>query len=126
MVQRRAARFVTNDYAYTSSVSDMIAELGWHSLADRRNNIKLIILFRTIHKLIEVPISDILTPADPRTRSNHKLKYKTIKESTSVYNKSFFVKTIPLWNQLPSEIAEYCTIEASSPTTSYLTHKHAV
>ena len=28
MVQRRAARFVTNDYAYTSSVSDMIAELG--------------------------------------------------------------------------------------------------
>ena len=26
LVQRRAARFVTNDYAYTSSVSDMIAE----------------------------------------------------------------------------------------------------
>ena len=112
MVQRRAARFVTNDYAYTSSVSDMIAELGWHSLADRRSDIRLITLFRTIHKLMEVPTSDILTPADPRTRSNHKLKYKTIKASTSAYKNSFFVKTIPLWNQLPSEIAECCTIEA--------------
>ena len=117
MVQRRAARFVTNDYAYTSSVSDMIAELGWHSLADRRSDIRLITLFRTIHKLMEVPTSDIptsdiLTPADPRTRPKHKLKYKTIKASTSAYKNSFFVKTIPLWNQLPSEIAECCTIEA--------------
>ena len=42
MVQRRAARFVTNDYAYTSSVSDMMTELGWHSLADRRSDIRLI------------------------------------------------------------------------------------
>ena len=50
MVQRRAARFVTNDYAYASSVSDIIAELGWHSLADRRSDIRLITFFRTIHK----------------------------------------------------------------------------
>ena len=61
---------------------------------------------------MEVPTSDILTPSDPRTRSNNKLKYKTIKASTSAYKNSFFVKTIPLWNHLPSEIAECCTIEA--------------
>ena len=41
MVQRRAARFITNDYAHTSSVSDVIEELGWHSL-DRRSDIRLI------------------------------------------------------------------------------------
>ena len=51
MVQRRAARFVTDDYAYTSSV---IAELGCHSLAERRSDIRLITHFRTIHKLMEV------------------------------------------------------------------------
>ena len=86
MVQRRAARFVTNDYAYTSSVSDMITELRCHSLAEQRSDISLITLFRTIHKLMEVPTSDILTPADPRTRSNHKLKYKTIVEPATLWD----------------------------------------
>ena len=32
MVQRRAARFVTNDYGQTSSVTEMIANLGWDTL----------------------------------------------------------------------------------------------
>ena len=62
MVQHLAARLVTNDNAYTSIVSDMIAELGWHSLADLRSDIRLITLFRTYLKLMEVPTSDILTP----------------------------------------------------------------
>ena len=48
----------------------------------------------------------------PITAYYTKLKYKTIKASTSAHKNSFFVKTIPLWNQLPSEIAECCTIEA--------------
>ena len=72
----------------------------------------MITLFGTIHKLMEVPTSDILTPADPRTLSNHKLKYKSIKASTSAHKNSFFVKNTPLWNQLPSEIAECFTLEA--------------
>ena len=32
MVQRRAARYVLNRYHYTSSVSDMLSQLGWTSL----------------------------------------------------------------------------------------------
>ena len=94
----------------------MIAELGWHSLADRRSDIRLIILFGTYLKLMEVPTSDILTPANPRTHSNHKLKYKTNKASAPAYKNSCFVKTIPLWNQLPYDIAECYTIKAFKKT----------
>lgn len=112
MVQRRAARFVTNDYTRTSSVTNMLKNLGWHSLADRRSDIGLTTLFRITHQLMEVPTTDILIPADPRTRSNHSLKYRTIKSSTSAYSHSFFVKTIPVWNRLPPEMAESITIEA--------------
>ena len=35
-VQRRAARYVTNRYHNTSSVSNLLEHLNWRSLADRR------------------------------------------------------------------------------------------
>ena len=35
-VQRRAARFVANDYSRLSSVSGILNQLGWTSLKDRR------------------------------------------------------------------------------------------
>ena len=38
MVQRRAARFVTNNYDWNASVSDMLQHLQWEPLQDRRNN----------------------------------------------------------------------------------------
>ena len=36
MVQRRAARWVLNDYSPYSSVSDMLGRLGWRTLEQRR------------------------------------------------------------------------------------------
>jgi len=40
-VQRRAARFVTGDYRYISSVTDMINTLEWNSLHSRRDTLRL-------------------------------------------------------------------------------------
>ena len=45
MVQRRAARFVKNDYSRTSSVSDMLVELKWQPLKSRRNIARVTILY---------------------------------------------------------------------------------
>ena len=36
-VQRRAARFVCNDYCRSSSVNTMLSNLGWQDLETRRN-----------------------------------------------------------------------------------------
>jgi len=41
MVQRRAARFVLNDFSLTSSVTEMISALKWEFLADRRKFARL-------------------------------------------------------------------------------------
>ena len=41
MVQRRAARFTTNRYRNTSSVSSMLDHLQWESLKARRRKIQL-------------------------------------------------------------------------------------
>ena len=40
-IQRRAARFVCNNYSYYSSVTSMISTLGWADLASRRKGLCL-------------------------------------------------------------------------------------
>ena len=44
-VQRRAARWVTNDYSSYSSVTDMLSNLGWRSLENRRTDTRLAMFY---------------------------------------------------------------------------------
>ena len=53
-IQRRAARYITNRYHNTSSVSNMIEHLNWRSLADRRSDAHLVMLFKISHELIQM------------------------------------------------------------------------
>jgi len=45
MVQRRAARFLCNNYSREASVTAMLDELGWRSLKQRRTDQRLIMLY---------------------------------------------------------------------------------
>ena len=54
MVQRRAARFVCNNYHNTSSVTDMVNTLQWPPLAERRLKSRLVIFYKIVHCLIAV------------------------------------------------------------------------
>ena len=51
-VQRRAARYVTNRYHNTSSVTDMLHNLNWSSLEIRRTRVRLIMFYKIIHILL--------------------------------------------------------------------------
>ena len=44
-IQRRSARFVKGDYRTTSSVTQMLQELGWQDLQSRRRDLRLALLF---------------------------------------------------------------------------------
>ena len=48
MVQHRAARFITDKYSYQVNVTAMLAKQDLPSLAQRRDNMKLV----TFHKII--------------------------------------------------------------------------
>ena len=50
-IQRKAARFVSNKYGRTDSVSAMLHDLGWHSLNDRRLDQRLILFYKIISGL---------------------------------------------------------------------------
>ena len=62
MIQRRAARYVSNRYRNTSSVSSMLDALQWESLESRRTKIQLTLLFKIINEMVDIRADDYLIP----------------------------------------------------------------
>jgi hypothetical protein len=56
-IQRRAARYVTNRYHNTSSVSDMLDQLEWPSLESRRTNSRLAMMYK-MTKNIQISLEE--------------------------------------------------------------------
>ena len=106
MVQHRAARFATNRYGNTSSVTSMLDHLKWETLETRRAKIQLSLLYKVVEDLIDIPAAKYLTPSTARTRAAHSRKFRQISTSTDSFKYSFFPRTIPLWNSLPASMAE--------------------
>ena len=80
-VQRRAARFVTSDYKHTSSVTDMLRDLRWETLQDRREKARLISLYKEVHHITSCNISHHLaknTVGKSYTRNYHELNFNII------------------------------------------------
>ena len=61
-VQRRAARFVKNDYRHTSSVTGMMEDLGWSSLSHRCQVSRLILFYKSVSGKIAIPASHLQHP----------------------------------------------------------------
>jgi hypothetical protein len=67
-IQRRAARFVTNNYDPRSSVTTLLQDLNWPTLQHRRQLAKLIMMYRITYHLIEIPSITYLIPSRSGTR----------------------------------------------------------
>ena len=63
MLQQKAARFVCNDFARLSSITSMLEHLGWDKLEQRRNQLTLVMLYKIVNQLVEVPHHHILASA---------------------------------------------------------------
>ena len=61
MVKRRAARFVSNDYGSTSSVTEMMSNLSWDTLQKRRDLARLSMMYHIVHGLVDIPVQPYLT-----------------------------------------------------------------
>ena len=51
-VQRRAARYVMNNFNSYASVSEMIATLGWPTLEQRRKTLRTIMMYKIVNNLV--------------------------------------------------------------------------
>ena len=70
-VQRRAARWVTRDYQYTSSVSKMLQDLNWRTLDQQRIDSRLVLLYKVTYHLMAIPASDYLMRNTRPSSRNH-------------------------------------------------------
>ena len=111
-VQRKAARFCSNNYHPTASVTDMLHELGWTTLELRRTMTRLALLYKMSRGQIDVDTETYLNSnTELRTRASHQYRYIQDKATKNTYFYSFFPRTIRHWNSLPAEIAELNSFE---------------
>ena len=101
-VQRRAARFVCNDYNPCSSVTQMMSKLNWVPLADRRRDQRLVLMYKTLNNHIAITPDTLDIESNLRTNRRHNTR--TLKQqhcSTDTFKFSFAPRTIKDWNDLP-------------------------
>ena len=110
-IQRRAARYVSNRYHNTSSVTDMMSDLNWAPLEVRRIRYRLIFFYKVIHHLVAIPYSNLLIPVDTRTRHTNPNSFRHIQTSKDCYKYPYFPRSITLWNQLPTTFTTADTVD---------------
>ena len=111
MVNRRAARSVYKKSWYQRDVSPtaLLQELEWPTLQERRQRLRLCMLYKILNGLIAVPPSRLKKPV--RETRGHSKKLCVIGSTCEAVRNSFYVRTIPEWNSLNEQ-----TVSASSLT----------
>jgi len=110
-INRRAARFVCNNYHHTASVTAMMEQLGWEKLKDRRHNLRLCLMYKIIHNHVCIPLSEFITESDAATssittRSSYAKNLPVPYARTDTYKFSFGPCTCANWNKLPDHVKD--------------------
>lgn len=112
MVQRRAARYVTNSHNNRSSVNQMLEHLEWKSLEQRRKDARLTMMYKITNEKVAIPKEGRLIPPKRLSRNMHDKSFQ-IPSAASDYRKySFFPRTIRDWNALPPGVVTAPSVEA--------------
>ena len=79
-VQKRAARFITNNYQFqTGNTKDNMQKLGWEPLEERRAKIKVTSLFKARNNLMDIPLNHLtINTRISRGGQNYALPHSTV------------------------------------------------
>lgn len=114
-VQRRAARFVCKDFRRKSSVSTMIANLGWKSLEERRAVSRLALLYKATHHQVAINVDHHLSSSEGKkitTRKSSAVSFNHLAPKKDCYKYSFLPRTFAEWNLLPASTRDAPSVEA--------------
>ena len=96
-VQRRAAMFVCKDSLCQSHVSDMLRELNWKTLEDRRTVSILILLHKSVHNIVAINIDEHYTNHEKKnitTRKTSSISFAHPTARKNCYRYSFIPRTV--------------------------------
>ena len=101
--------FVNNDYVTQTPgcVTGMLGNLEWESLQRRRQEARLVMLYRIQYGLVDI-LKDEYLKSDDRTRS----RFSRERITKQVYANTFFPRTIVDCNKLPTTATGADSLEA--------------
>ncbi len=105
-IQYEAARVVTG-LTRSVSIFNLLQEIGWVSLNDRRKIQKLAIIYKVKSGVLPDYLQNLFPPivADTnRYNLRNSNDFVTIARRTEIYSKSFIPSSTKLWNELSEEI----------------------
>ena len=109
-VQKLAARIVTKKWDL--NYQQLLSNLLWPTLADRRKRQKLALCFRIVKGNSLIPSSFFTPHPSPHLRHNHSLPlYYPTCHSRSLLS-SFAISVVPRWNCLPSSLVDVSSINS--------------
>ena len=116
MVQHRAARYVLNQpwrRNVRDSINSMLSSLKWPTLQHRWESAQVILLYKIINHIIQIPPNYFPTPSPVITnRSSNNMKFLHYQSTINCFKYSFFPRTIPEWNRLPSDIVHADSLDS--------------
>jgi hypothetical protein len=106
MVQRKAARYVLNQYGNRSSVGDMLKSLNWPRLEKRRKFMRLCMLYKATNNLVDMPSHHEQLQCSIRSsgRTNNSKAFLIPDTPQGYVKESFYPKSIRDWNNLPEDV----------------------
>ena len=81
-MQRRSARFVYDHFRHANSVTPILNELNWAPLQERRAQYKVIMMYRIVHGLVDIPTT-YLTPFNIREGAHVQIQY-TVRKNFNI------------------------------------------
>ena len=107
-IQKRGARFVTNNYCMESGNSNQnLHSLGWSTLEERRLQLKLSTFKKAHLKLLDLPLENLITKTRRTRQGGEGLNFYRPFSPINGHINSFFHQTSQIWNLLPVE-AKLC------------------
>ena len=111
-VQRRAARWTASNYDWQASATQIVQDLEWCTLEQRRADACLCLFYKVIHGLVAVPLPDYIQYSNRISRYCHSMTFRQVSISRDYYKYSFFPLAIVQWNALLQPIACLQSLEA--------------
>ena len=109
-VQRHMARFVYNEYGFIS-VTNLLKNLSWPTLQQRRTCNRGIMLYKILNKQVEIPIIPIIFRSNTSATRGNNRRFVQLQCHLNCYSNSFFPDAIRIWNSLPQQLIDCSNIE---------------
>ena len=122
MIQRRVARWTSNNYSPYASVTEMLQSLGWRSLEQRTSDSRLCLFYKIIYGLVAIDMPPYVLHPSRILRNSHPLGFRQIQTTVDYYKYSLYLLAIVQWNRLPSHIALLPTFDSFRRAVCTVSH----